>query len=75
MFIWLYLLFATQSQILATLRKAAFKYILGKGENAGKLVTSILSFSQNDFYPSQNKFQLLSQIFYGVFMCFHFGQV
>ena len=49
--------FTTQSRLLMTFRKKAFKNIVGKGENAG---TSIFSFSNNVFYPLQNKFHFLS---------------
>ena len=37
------------------------------------LVTSIFSFSHNVFYPSQNKFQFFSHIYFIVYKCFQFG--
>ena len=38
------------------------------------LVTSIFSFSQNVFYPSQNKFQFFNHIYFVVCKCFQFDQ-
>ena len=38
-------------------------------------VTSIFSFSQNVFYPFQNKFQHLSHIYFVVCKCFQFDRV
>ena len=39
------------------------------------LVTSIFSFSHNVFYPTQNKFQFFSHIYFVVCKCFQFGPV
>ena len=37
------------------------------------LVASIFSFSHNDFYFSQHKFQFLSRNYFAVCKCFEFG--
>ena len=43
--------------------RKSFENIVGKGENAGKVI-SIFSFSHNIFYHSNNGFQLLSHFFF-----------
>ena len=48
-------LFTTRSRLLKTLRKKLFENIVGKGENADKLITIIFSFSHTIFYPNKNR--------------------
>ena len=43
------------------------------GKKEKMLVTSIFSFSNNVFYPSENKFQFFSHIWFVVCKCFQFG--
>ena len=44
-------------------------------EKEKMLVTNIFSFSHNVFYPSQNEFQIVSQIYFVVCKCSEFGHV
>ena len=44
-------------------------------EKEKMLETSIFSFSPNVFYLSQNRFQILSHIYFVVCKCFEFGPV
>ena len=44
-------------------------------EKEKMLVTSIFSFSHNVFYPSLNKFQFFSYIYFVVCKCFQFGPI
>ena len=57
------LTFTTQSRILMTLKKKPFENTVGKQEKM--LVTSIFSFFHNVFYPSQNKCQIFTHVYFG----------
>ena len=50
----------------------SFENIVGKGK---MLVTSIFSFSNNGFYPSQNKYQFFSHLYFVVCKCSQFGPI
>ena len=65
-------LFTTQSRLLTTLKQKPFENIW---KNVKMLVTSILSFSHNVFYPSQNKALFLIYIYFVICNCFEFGPV
>ena len=68
----MYELFTTQSRLLTTPTEKPFENIVGKGENAG--YHHFLFISQC-FYPSQNKFQIFSAVYFVICTCFQLGPV
>ena len=68
----LVLLFTTQSRLLMILKN---KHLKTLWEKEKMLVSSILSFSNNVFYPSQNNFEISRHIYFVVCKCFQFGPV